>query len=101
MTDHILPVLQIKHLVNQYGEPTTPHKLETGTKPSVSNPHILFFTCVVQKANLHVDTKVLNIHHQSKNVFFVIYVGITQHQKWYLIYVPSIRKIVSSHYAVF
>ena len=34
-TDNIFPVLPIKHLVNQYGEPTTPHKLETGTKTSV------------------------------------------------------------------
>ena len=34
-TDHILPVLPIKHLVNQYGEPTTPNKLATGTKPSL------------------------------------------------------------------
>ena len=34
-TDHILLVLPIKHLLNQYVEPTTSHKLETGTKPSV------------------------------------------------------------------
>ena len=26
-TDYIFPVLPIKHLVNQDGEPTTPHKL--------------------------------------------------------------------------
>ena len=36
-TDHILPVIPIKHLVNQDGEPNITHKLETGTKPSVSN----------------------------------------------------------------
>ena len=30
MADHILPVLRIKHLVNQDGEPTTPQKLTTG-----------------------------------------------------------------------
>ena len=34
-TDHIFTVLPIKHLVNQDGEPTTPHKLATTTKPSV------------------------------------------------------------------
>ena len=39
-TDHIFPVLPIKHLVNQDGEPTTPQKLATGTKPSVSNLHV-------------------------------------------------------------
>ena len=31
----IFPVLPINPLVNQDCEPTTPHKLETGTKPSV------------------------------------------------------------------
>ena len=47
-THHIFPILPIKHLVNQYGEPTTTHKLATGTKPLVSNISVLFFTCVVQ-----------------------------------------------------
>ena len=37
MTDNILPVIPIEHSVNQDREPTTPHKLETGTKTSVSN----------------------------------------------------------------
>ena len=32
---HILPVISIKHLVNQYSEPTTPHKLATTIKPSL------------------------------------------------------------------
>ena len=36
-TDHLFPVIPIKHLVNQDGELTTPHKLETGTKISLSN----------------------------------------------------------------
>ena len=30
-TDHILPVISIKHLVNQDGEPTTTHKISTQT----------------------------------------------------------------------
>ena len=34
---------------NQYGEPTTPHKLASGKKPSASNPPVLFFPCVLQK----------------------------------------------------
>ena len=46
-TDHIFPVLPIKYLINEDGNPTTPHKLETGTKPSVSNLHVLFCPCVV------------------------------------------------------
>ena len=79
MTDHIFPFIPIKHLVNQYGEPTTPHKLETGTKPSLSK--LCFFSCVVQKATAHVDTKALNMCHQSQKGFQGIFVGITQHQK--------------------
>ena len=50
-TDNIFTVLPIKQLVNHDSEPTTPYKLESGTKPSVSNIHVLFFPCVVQKAN--------------------------------------------------
>ena len=36
-TDHIFPVLPIKGLINEDDDPTTPHKLATGTKPSVSH----------------------------------------------------------------
>ena len=32
-TDHIFPVLPIKDLINEDGDPTKPHKLATGTKP--------------------------------------------------------------------
>ena len=99
--DHIFPVLPIKHLVNQYGEPTTPHKLATGTKPSVSNLRVLFCPFVVRKATENVDTKALNMRHQSQKGFLVIFVGILQHQKGYLIYVPSTCKIFSSRDAVF
>ena len=35
MTDNIFPNLPIKHLVNQYGEPTTPYKLTSSKKTSV------------------------------------------------------------------
>ena len=35
-TDHIFLVLLIKYLINKDGEPTTPFKLATVTKPSVS-----------------------------------------------------------------
>ena len=94
-------MLPIKHLVNKYGEPTTPQKLETGTKPSVSNLHVLLFTCVVKKSTTHADTKALNMHHQPLKSFRVILVGIPQYQKGYLIYVHSTQKIVSSHDVVF
>ena len=68
-TDHIFPVLPITQLVNHNGEPTMPHKLATSTKPSLSNLHILFFSCVLQKATAHVDTKALKMRHQSQNIF--------------------------------
>ena len=43
-TDHIFPVLPIKDLINEDVEPTTTHKLATGTKPSVSHLRVLFFS---------------------------------------------------------
>ena len=36
-TDHILPVQPIIDLINEYSKPTTPFKLATDTKPSVSH----------------------------------------------------------------
>ena len=42
-TDHIFPVLPIKYLINEDGDPTTPFKLATGTKPSVPHMRMLFF----------------------------------------------------------
>ena len=67
--------------MNQYGEPTTPHKLETVTKPSVSNLTVLLCSCVVPKETAQVDTKALNRRHQSQKVFREIFFGIPQHQK--------------------
>ena len=62
-TDHIFPVLPIKHLVNQDSEPTTPHKLETGTKLSVSNLRVLFCPCGVQKSTVNFDKKTVKMGH--------------------------------------
>ena len=53
-TDHIFPVLPVKDLINEDGDPTTPYKLATGTKPSVSHLRVLFCPCVVLKAKAHV-----------------------------------------------
>ena len=80
-TDHIFPVLPIKDLMNKDGDPTTPHKLATGTKPPVSHLRVSFFPCVVQKSTAHVETKTLNMHHQSPKGFCGIFVGIPEHQK--------------------
>ena len=100
-TDHIFPVLPIKYLMNEDGDPTTPHKLATGTKPSVSHLRVLFCPCVVRKATAHVETKTLNMRHQAQKWFYGIFVGIPEHQKGYLVYVPSTRKIISSYDVVF
>ena len=94
--DHIFPVLPIKDMINEDGDPTTPHKLGTGTKPSVSHLPMLFCPCVVHKATAHVETKGLNMRHQAQNGFRGIFVDIPEHQKGYLVYVPSTRKIISS-----
>ena len=100
-TDHIFPVLPIKDSINEDGNPTTPHKLATGTKPSVSHLRVLFCPCVVCKATAHVDTKMLNMRHQAQKGIRGIFVGITEHQKGYLVYVPSTRKVIFSYDVVF
>ena len=100
-TDHIFPVLPIKYLINGDRDPTTPYKLSTGTKSSVSHLCVLFFPCVVQKATVHVGTRALNISHQAQKGFCGIFVGIPQHQRGYLVYVPNTRKIISSYDVVF
>ena len=94
-------VLPIKDLINEDGDSTTPHKLATGTKPSVSHIRVLFCQCVVQKATVHVETKTLNMRHQAQKGFCGIFVGIPQHQKVYLVYLPSTRKLISLYDVVF
>ena len=96
-TYHIFPVLPIKYLINEDGDPTTTYKLSTGTKPSVSHLCVLFCPCVVRKAMAHVETKTLNMRHQAQKGFRGIFVGIPEHQKGYLVYVPSTTKIISSY----
>ena len=62
---------------------------------------MLFCPCVVRKSTAHVDKKSLNMRHQAQDSFIGIFVGIPQHQKGYLVYVPSTRKITSSYDVVF
>ena len=84
-------------MINKYSDPTTPLKLATGTKPTVSHLRVLFCPCVVRKATAHVEPKALNMRHQAQKGFRGIFVGLPQHQKGYLVYVPSTRKIISSN----
>ena len=100
-TDHIFPVLPIKDMINEDSDTTTPFKLATGTQPSLSHLCILFCPCVVRKASAHVDKKALNMRHKVQKGFRGIFVGIPQHQKGYLMYVLSTRKIIASYDVVF
>ena len=100
-TDHVFLVLPIKYLVNEDGDPTTPHKLARGMKPSVSHLRVLFCPCVVRKSTAHVETKTLNMRHQAQKWFCGIFVGIPQHQKGHIVYVPSTRKVILSSDVVF
>ena len=56
-TDPMFPVLPIKYLINNDGDPTTPSKLAKGTKPSVSHLNVLFCPCFVWKATAHIKKK--------------------------------------------
>ena len=67
----------------------------------MSHLRVLFCPCVVRKATAHVETKTLNMRHQAQKGFRGIFVGIPQHQKGYLVYVPSTRKVILSYNVVF
>ena len=76
MTDHIFPVLPIKDLINEDGDPKMPHKLATGTKPIVSHLRVLFCPFAVQKVTVNVETKALNMRHQAQK-------GVLLYLRWY------------------
>ena len=67
----------------------------------MSHLRVLFFPFVVRKATAHVETKTLNMCHQAQKGFRAIFMGIPQHQKGYIVYVPSTRKVISSCDVVF
>ena len=101
MIYQIFPVLPINDMINEEINNTTPFKLATGTKPSVSHLRLLFCPCFVRKATAHVGKEALNMSYQSQKGFLGIFVEIPQHQKVYLVYIPSTRKIISSYDVVF
>ena len=55
-TDHICNALPIKNLGNQDDKPTTPHELENGTRPLVSNLRV-FSVHVLYKRQIHMLTQ--------------------------------------------
>ena len=93
-TDHIFPVIPIKDIINEDGDPTTPYKLATVTKPLVSHLRVLFCPCVVRKTTAHVEKKTLDMRHQAQKGFRGIFVGIPQHQKGYIVYAHSTIKVI-------
>ena len=99
--DHIVLVLPIKYMINEYGEPNTPFKLATSTKPSILNLHVLYCQYVAGKVTAHVGTKALNMRHQAQKCFRGILVGIPHHQKGYLVYVTHKQKILRSYSVIF
>ena len=100
-TYHIFPVLPIKDLINKDSNTTMPFKIATGTKTPVSHLRVLYCPCVSWRATAHVGTKALNMYHQVQKGFCGIVVGIPQHQKGHLVYVPLTRKIISSYNVFF
>ena len=66
---HILPVPTIRDMINEDDENTTPYKLGTGMKHSISHLRVLLFTCVVLKYTAHVGKKALNMRHQGQKGF--------------------------------
>ena len=95
--DNIFPVVPIKDMINKDCNTTIPLKLATGMKSSVSYLRVLFCPCVLQKATARVVKKALNMRHQAQKGFCGIFVGISQHQKRYVVYIPSTRKKISSY----
>ena len=78
-----------------------PYSEEMVYLTAVSNSRVLFCPCVVRKATAHFETKTLNMRHVAQKGFRGIFVGIPEHQKGYLVYVPSTRKVISSYDVVF
>ena len=78
-----------------------PFKLTIGTKPSISHLRDLFCLCVVRISTAHVGTKSLNMCHQVQKGFLGIFVGITQQQKEYLVYVLNNTDLVYSYDVIF
>ena len=69
MKDRIFPILPIKDLIYKEGYLTTPFKLATGMKPSISHLSVLFCPRVVQEATDHVGTKEFNMRQQVQKDF--------------------------------
>ena len=66
----------MKDLINKDSNPTTPYKLATGMKPSISHLRALFCPCVVRRATANVGIKALNMRHQAQKDFCGIFVEI-------------------------
>ena len=62
---------------------------------------VIIFPCVVRKSTAHIRKKALNMRHKEQKCFRGIFVGIIQHQKWYLVYIRGTISIIYSYDVVF
>ena len=97
----VFPVLPIKDLVNEQGEPCTPSELMHGEKPPVRHLITLFCPVIVKKHTAMKDKKMVNMRHQAQKGYRGIFVGMPENQEGYLCYVPSIRDTVTSYDVLF
>ena len=68
-TDHIFLVLPIKDLINKDGNPTTPYKMATGTKPSVSHLCVFILSvCFTESYGARCDKDVKHASPIAKKV---------------------------------
>ena len=63
--------------------------------------NVFVSTCAVAFRTTHVEIKALNMRHQAQKGFRGIFVGITDNQKGYIVYVHSTSKIILSYDVVF
>ena len=74
---------------------------ETSADSGITFTRVLFCPFVVRKAMAHVEQKKLNMRHQAQKGFHSIFVGIPEHQKGYLVYLPSTKTLILLYDVVF
>ena len=101
-TDHIFPVLRIKHLVDKDSKTTIYYFKLVQVQIIQYHIYACYFAHLLYGKLLQLLTKkVLNLIHQAQKDFRRIFVVITQQQKVYIVHAPSTRKIISSYDVAF
>ena len=78
---HVFPVLPIKDLVNEQGEPCTPFELMHGENPPVRQLRTLFCPVIVKKHTAMKDKKVVNMRNQAQKGYRGVFVGMPENQE--------------------